>query len=75
MGICLCKCKEEEQSVNTTNNDRRRRTSSANIQADDQTDWYPVPGNGSNWWKSVPSKVVDNLVLDTLNVIGTLVEK
>lgn len=74
MGICLCKCKEEEQSVNSSNNDRRRRTSSANIQTDDQPDWY-MPGSGSNWWKSVPSKVVDNLVLDTLNVIGTLVEK
>lgn len=74
MGICLCKCKEEEQPVNSSNNDRRRRTSSANIHSDDQPDWY-MPGNGSNWWKSVPSKVVDNLVLDTLNVIGTLVEK
>uniref|UniRef100_A0A1B6LFK8 RING finger and SPRY domain-containing protein 1 n=1 Tax=Graphocephala atropunctata TaxID=36148 RepID=A0A1B6LFK8_9HEMI len=72
MGVCLCKCKEEEQSVSTSNHDRRRRISS-NIQAEDQPDWY-MPGSGSNWWKSVPAKVVDNLVLDTLNVIGTLVE-
>lgn len=74
MGVCLCKCKEEEQSVTTNNHDRRRRHSGNNIQADDQPDWY-MPGTGSNWWKSVPPKVVDNLVLDTLNVIGTLVEK
>lgn len=74
MGVCLCKCKGEEPSNGANNHDRRGRNSSINIQAEEQPDWY-MPGNGSNWWKSVSAKVVDNLVLDTLNVIGTLVEK
>lgn len=71
MGICCCKCKGGETSEISNNHDRNSLNGN---HADNQTDWY-MHGTESNWWKSVPSKVVDNLVLDTLNVIGTLVEK
>lgn len=82
MGICHCKCKEEISSSNNSGNDHRNRANNIVNVPDwynrpldqDRPDWY-MPGNESLWWKSRSSKVVEKLVLDTLNVIGTLVEK
>lgn len=74
MGLCHCKCKKEATSNNLAyrqNARARRHTEASN--GEDRTDWY-MPGSASLWWKSMSSKVVDNLILDTLNVIGTLVE-
>lgn len=74
MGICHCKRKGNASRPNQQPSRRSRRSSILDDYAEEVRDLY-VPGSTSVWWKSVPSKVVDNLILDTLKVIGTLVEK
>uniref|UniRef100_A0A1B6DCF9 B30.2/SPRY domain-containing protein n=1 Tax=Clastoptera arizonana TaxID=38151 RepID=A0A1B6DCF9_9HEMI len=81
MGLCHCKCKEDSNSSRNTRNDHRNRTNNITVDVpdwyghleQDRNEWY-MPGSESLWWKSKPSRVVEKLVLDTLNVIGTLVE-
>lgn len=74
MGLCQCKCKKETSNNSTYRQNARIRRHTEASNEEDRTDWY-MPGSASLWWKSMSSKVVDNLILDTLKIIGTLVEK
>lgn len=79
MGTCFCRCKHERNNSNqhATRNGRRTRNSNmtTNLSTEDRNQDFYMPAGGSLWWKSMSPKAVDILVLDTLNVIGTLVEK
>ncbi|XP_075228744.1 RING finger and SPRY domain-containing protein 1-like [Lycorma delicatula] len=78
MGTCFCRCKHDRNSnQHATRPSRRSRNSNiaTNFSSDERNqDYYMPAGGGSLWWKSMSPKAVDILVLDTLNVIGTLVE-
>ncbi|KAL1131126.1 hypothetical protein AAG570_012363 [Ranatra chinensis] len=71
MGLCYCKCKDDQGSNRATNVGGSPNVNT--ISSEDVPDIY-TPGANSVWWKTVSSKVIDNLILDTLKVIGSLVE-
>ncbi|XP_022188295.2 RING finger and SPRY domain-containing protein 1 [Nilaparvata lugens] len=77
MGACLCRgCKRERNNTVPQPANRRlqRRARNSHLVVDENQECYLPAGGGPAWWKNLSSKAVDILVLETLKIIGTLME-
>jgi hypothetical protein len=76
MGTCLCK--EQQSETDTTigaHNGTTVHSVSDHVPANDCLDCYDAAASSDSCQKFPSSSAVDRLILDTLKVIGTLVEK
>lgn len=75
MGTCLCKEQQSESDNNAgVHNSSTVHSVSAQLQAGDCLDCYVAASSSGSCQKLPSSSTVDRLILETLNVIGTLVE-
>jgi hypothetical protein len=76
MGTCLCKEQQSETDTTTgTHNGTTVHSVSAHVPANDCLDCYVAASSSGSCQKLPSSSTVDRLILDTLSVIGTLIEK
>jgi hypothetical protein len=76
MGTCLCKEQQSEGDATTgTHNGTTVHSVSDHVPSNDCLDCYVAASSSGPCQKFPTSSVVDRLILDTLSVIGTLVEK
>ena len=76
MGTCLCREQQSEEDNNTgIHNGSTVHSISAQLQTGDCLDCYVAASSSGSCQKLPSSSTVDCLILETLNVIGTLVEK
>jgi len=70
MGACLCKEEVDADEVSDVTREPQH-----NVSSPDSLDHYVSARSGSIRWKHPAPSTVDKLILETLNVVGTLVEK
>lgn len=76
MGTCLCKEQQSETDITTgTHNGATVHSISDHVPANECLDCYVAASSSGPCQKFPSSSAVDDMILDTLSAIGTLVEK
>lgn len=73
MGICHCKCKERNARQSEHDGASRPSSNAGGLQNSEgvRSDGLVI----QDWWKTVSPKDVETLILDSLKIIRSLVEK